>query len=111
MSEVQPKPNGMIGRIFQFVQAVIIACVLPWAVWVTSQIFAVRSSVNQLEQWKITREKVVIPTMTDVELAKSKVKEELMASISLKLDTITLKLADIDLKLTRHEAQTSKGKE
>lgn len=111
MSEVQPKPNAVIGRIFQFVQLIIIACVIPWAVWVTAQVYATRASVNQLEQWKLTRERVVIPTMTDVELAKSKVKEELMASISLKLDAISFKLADIDVKLTRHEAQTSKGKE
>lgn len=47
-------------------------------------------------------------TVTDVELAKLKVKDELLQAIAGKLDTITIKLSELDVKLTRHEAMSTK---
>lgn len=102
------KPNGVISRVLQFGQMLVLAAVLPWGVWVTGQIYGLAAGQAQLEQWKMAREKTSVATMTDVELARLKVKDELMQTISLKLDAMMIKLNDVDVKLTRHEAATSK---
>lgn len=111
MSEVQPKPNGVVTRVLQFGQLIVLGAVLPWGVWVTGQIYGLAATTAQFDQWRQSREKAAVATMTDVELARMKVKDEVLATMTLKLDSIAMKLADIDVKLTRHEAQTSKGKE
>lgn len=108
MERQEPKPNGTISRILQFGQMIVLGAVLPWGVWVTGQIYALNSSAAQFEQWKSSREKAAVATMTDVELSRLKVKDELQASIALKLDNVITKLNDLDVKLTRHEAATLK---
>lgn len=100
------KPNGTVTRILQFGQLIVLGAVLPWAVWVTGQIYALNSEHAQFRQWKDGREKTAVATMTDVELARLKVKDELQASIALKLDAVITKLNELDVKLTRHEAAT-----
>lgn len=100
------KPNGVVSRILQFGQLVVLGCVLPWGVWVTGQIYGLTASTAQLNQWKDSREKAAVATMTDVELSRLKTKDEVMAAISLKLDSVILKLNEVDVKITRHEASS-----
>lgn len=102
----ESKPNGVVSRVLQFGQMLVLAAVLPWGVWVTGQIYGLSAGQAQLEQWKASREKASVATITDVELARLKTKDELMQSISMKLDAIQIKLSDVDVKLTRHEAAT-----
>lgn len=101
-------PNGTITRILQFGQMLTIGCVIPWGVWVTGQIYGLRAFESEIAQWKAAREKAQIATTTEVELARLKVKDEILSVMSTKMDSILNKLNDVDLKLTRHEASTSK---
>lgn len=102
------RPNGTVSRILQFGQMLVLGAVLPWGVWVTGQIYGLTSTQAQLLQWKESREKAAVATMTDVELARLKVKDEVMTTISMKLDAVIIKLNEVDAKITRHEASTTK---
>jgi hypothetical protein len=104
MDKNETKPNGTVTRILQFGQMLVLGAVLPWGVWVTGQIYALNTEHAQFRQWKDTREKSSIATMTDVELARLKTKDELQGIISAKLDDVIKKLNELDVKLTRHEA-------
>lgn len=104
MEKKDDKASGALWRLVQLGQTIVIGCVLPWGVWVTGQIYGLTATCAQFEQWKASREKAAVATMTDVELAKLKVKDEITAAMTTKLDAIITKLNDVDVKLTRHEA-------
>lgn len=108
MPEPNKPINGTINRILQFGQLVVLGGVLPWGVWVTGQIYGLQTLAAQHEQWRQSREKASVATVTDVELAKARVKDELQQVIATKLDMLLVKVNELDVKLTRHEAATSK---
>lgn len=100
----EPKPNGTLGRVLQFGQLLVIGAILPWGVWVTGQIYGLNAFNAECRQWRSSREKAQVATVTDVELARLRVKEDIMATINSKLDTILVTVNALDVKLTRHEA-------
>lgn len=93
----------------------VIGAFLPWGVWVTSTIFATQTQIAQLEDWRKSRDKAAIATITDVEivkrdveLARLKVKDELMTAMATKMDAVLDKLNAIDKAITKHMAETTK---
>lgn len=108
--ELPPKTdnNGTLKKILPFFQSVFCLAILPWGVWVTGQIYGLHATIAQQEEWRKQRERAAIATTTDVELARLKVKDEVLQAINVKLDAMIIKLGDLDVKLSRHEAATSK---
>lgn len=105
-TEVPVRINGSFDRVIKVGQLVFMGAILPWGVWVTGQIYGLNAGQGQLEQWKNTREKAAVATLTDVELAKLKVKDELMVTVSAKIDTLTATVNEIDKRLREHDALT-----
>lgn len=104
----EPPKNGNVDRLLKVGQLVFMGCILPWGVWVTGQIYGLNASQGQLEQWRNSREKAPIATMTDVEVAKLKVKDEIMSTILTKIDDLTKTVNEIDKRLREHDALTRK---
>lgn len=105
--EEEQKLNGFLARILQFGQLVVLGCVLPWGVWVTGQIYGLSATVAQHSQWQISREKAQVATITDVDVTRFKVKDELLAVLTPKIDILIKEVSDLKTELLRHEAATS----
>lgn len=104
--ESSQRNNGNFERLIRFGQVAVTVAVLPWGVWVTGQIYGLNSTTAQHDQWQRSREKAAVATMTDVELAALKAKNELMTSVSGKIDDLTKTVNEIDKRLREHDALT-----
>lgn len=106
MAEQAKTINGTVSRILQFGQLVVLGAVLPWGVWVTGQIYGLQTSVAQQEQWRVGREKTSIATMTDLDNARLRVKDEMLTILTAKIDEVSKTVNDIDKRLREHDAMT-----
>lgn len=47
----EQKPNGVVNRVLQFGQLLVLGAILPWGVWVTGQIYGLNAVTGQHTQW------------------------------------------------------------
>ncbi|MEI8374448.1 MAG: hypothetical protein WCJ35_16615 [Planctomycetota bacterium] len=91
-------------------QTIALMVILPWATWVTSQIFQHDGRVMMVEKWQESRPKFVTSSEQEAALLRSqetlrKEHDDLFHEIQIRLDKLLEKQQEIRLEIIKHTAR------
>lgn len=103
-TDIKPKLAGSVPVVWQLVQVIIFACVIPWSVWVTSSLQSISRWQARTEMWMEQGPRF---TSKDADTLELRVMDRVMVRnaettklLSDKLDRLATEIADLRVAVT-----------